>query len=46
MKEICRNCKNTIPTYKGQICRCPNSKRNGKKVKGIDTCSEFRSKRD
>ncbi len=40
MKEICKNCGNTRPTYKGIICE-----HKGKKVKTTTTCPEWRPKR-
>ena len=40
MKEICKNCANVKPTYKGVAC---NIKK--KKVKTTDTCEYWRAKR-
>jgi hypothetical protein len=40
MKEICKNCKLTKPTYKGVICTLKN-----KKVKHNQTCEGFQPKR-
>lgn len=39
MKEICKNCANTKPTYKGIICTL-----SGKKTKQSGTCDEWRKK--
>ena len=40
MKEVCKNCQNSSPTYKGVMC---DVKR--KKVKTQGTCPEWREKR-
>ena len=36
MKEICKNCAHSRPTYKGIICEGT-----GKKVKTQDTCEHW-----
>ena len=41
MKEICKNCKNCTPTYKGQICEVTR-----KKTRQQDTCENWRRKND
>ena len=40
MKEICKNCANTSPTYKGIICEVKK-----KKVKTQGTCENWRAKK-
>lgn len=40
MKEICKNCGNCRPTYKGGYCE-----KDGKRVKLSGTCEEWREKR-
>ncbi len=40
MKEECKNCKHSQPTYKGIRCELKN-----KKVRVTDTCSSFKEKR-
>lgn len=39
MKEICKNCINAHPTYKGVCCE-----KTGKKTKTTSTCEDWRSK--
>lgn len=39
MKEICKNCANCVPAYKGQVCRLTE-----KKVKQDSTCDKWRKK--
>ena len=40
MKEICKNCGNCRPTYKGGYCEVKH-----KKTKTTGTCEEWRPKR-
>ncbi len=40
MKETCKNCKHSSPTYKGVIC---NKKKKHVKVK--DTCEDWQPKK-
>lgn len=42
MKEICKNCEHSKPTYKGHYCDNDTKK---KRVKLQGTCEYFREKR-
>lgn len=42
MKQICKNCANSRPTYKGRYCVADSKK---KMVKLSGTCDKWREKR-